>query len=214
MPPRLRSEQERQETRTRILDAARILFVERGVEATTMREVATRVGCSATAIYLYFRDKQDLFRALCATDFLALAAEMREVEQIADPLERLQRLGVAYARFALTHPNHYRLMFMTRWPRVEKCELGIEQGNPEQDAYALLRDQVAAAHDAGCFRPELDDPELIAQTLWAGVHGVCALEITLSDDCWAEWRSFEARIGLMLEVLMRSLVRSPEARDG
>ncbi|MDD3530146.1 MAG: helix-turn-helix domain containing protein, partial [Gallionellaceae bacterium] len=57
MPPKTRSDQQRQETRSRILDAARELFVERGIEATTMREIAGRVGCSATAIYLYFRDK-------------------------------------------------------------------------------------------------------------------------------------------------------------
>jgi AcrR family transcriptional regulator len=207
MPPKQRSEQARQETRTRILDAARELFAEHGVEATTMREIAGRVGCSATAIYLYFRDKNDLFRALCATDFLSLAEEMRRMDAIADPMERLRRLGTGYARFALSHPNHYRLMFMTRWPEVEKCELGIEQGNPEQDAYALLSGMVAEAHRAGCFRADLADPELIAQTLWAGVHGVCALEITLGDDCWTEWRPFEARMGLMIDALMASLAR-------
>jgi AcrR family transcriptional regulator len=210
MPPRQRSEQLRQETRTRILEAARELFVEHGIEATTMREIAGRVGCSATAIYLYFRDKNDLFRALCAADFLALAEEMRHMEAIADPMERLRLLGIGYARFAMNHPNRYRLMFMTRWPQVDKCELGIEQGNPEQDAYAQLRGMVANAHAAGCFRADLADPDLIAQTLWAGVHGVCALEITLRDDCWTEWRPFEARLGLMTEALMHSLARPPQ----
>jgi len=215
MPPKQLNDEERRETRKRILDAARTLFAEHGVEATTMREIARQVGCSATAIYLYFKDKRDLFRSLCATDFLALAEEMREAEKIADPLERLHALGLGYARFALSHPNHYRLMFMTRWPQVEKSDLGIEQGNPEQDAYAQLRVVVVAAHTAGCFRPDLDDPELIAQTLWAGVHGVCALEITMADDCWTDWRPFEARLGLMTDALLRSLVRTPpDVRDG
>lgn len=211
MPPKQRSEQERQETRSRILDAARELFVERGIEATTMREIAGRVGCSATAIYLYFRDKQDLLRALCACDFLALAEEMRRMEQIADPLERLRLLGAGYARFALGHPNHYRLMFMTRWPQIEADQLGIEQGNPEQDAYAQLAGLVAEAHAAGGFRADLTDPGLIAQTLWAGVHGVCALEITLGTDAWVDWRPFEARLAMMIDTLMGSLLRTPEA---
>jgi AcrR family transcriptional regulator len=214
MPPKQRSEQERQKTRSLILDAARTLFVEHGFESTSMREVASRVGCSATAIYLYFRDKRDLFRALCATDFLALADEMRHMEQIADPLERLSLLGISYARFALAYPGQYRLMFMTRWPELETSELGIEQGNPEQDAYALLHGLVLEAHAGGRFRTDLVDPDLIAQTLWAGVHGVCALEISLGDNCWPDWRPFEARIGLMLDSLMRSLVRMPEAQHG
>ncbi|MDD5365221.1 MAG: TetR/AcrR family transcriptional regulator [Gallionellaceae bacterium] len=214
MPPKQRNEQERQETRTRILDAARILFVEHGIEATSMREIAGRVGCSATAIYLYFRDKRDLFRALCATDFLALAEEMRQMERIVDPMERLHRLGIGYARFALSHPNHYRLMFMTRWPQLAADELGIEQGNPEQDAYAQLYGMVAEAHAAGRFRADLDDPALVAQTLWAGVHGVCSLEITLGEDGWTDWRPFEARIGLMVESLMRAMARLPEVPHG
>jgi len=207
MPPKKRNEQERLETRKRILDAARELFVEHGIEATTMREIASRVGCSATAIYLYFRDKRDLLNALCATDFLALANDMQYVEAIADPVERLRVMGVGYARFALGHPNHYRLMFMTRWPEVDRHNLGIEEGNPEQDSFAQLRGLVAAIHAAGRLRDELTDLDLVAQTLWAGVHGVCALEIALGEDDWIDWRSFEDRLDLMLETLIRSLVK-------
>lgn len=207
MPPKSRSDLERQETRERIMAAARELFAERGVEVTSMREIAARLGCSATAIYLYFRDKDDLFHALCATDFQALADEMRQVEAVADPMERLRYLGIGYARFALAHPHHYRLMFMTRVPGLKTDARGVEHGNPEQDAYAFLRASVADAHAAGCFRAELGDPELIAQTLWAGVHGVCSLEITLGDDGWVDWRDFETRLGMMVDVLLRSLAR-------
>lgn len=209
MPPKHKSQQERQQARTRILDAARELFVERGIDAVTMREIAKRLDCSATALYLHFRDKEALIRELCSTDFLALAHELQAMEQIADPLERLRMLGIGYARFALTHPNHYRLMFMT--PQIA-CNAGstdLEPGNPEQDAYAYLKTMVADAHAAGCFRAGLDDPELIAQTLWAGIHGVCALEIAMRCDDWLDWHPFEARLELMQETLMRGLLLDP-----
>lgn len=207
MPPRHKTEQEKQQVRNAILDAARELFVERGVEAVTMREIARRVGYSPTAIYLHFKDKEALIHELCDTDFLALAQELSAIERIADPIERLRMLGLGYVRFAVSHPNHYRLMFMTPQVSHGAADSTIEAGNPEQDAYAHLRGMVAEAHAAGRFRPALEDPDLIAQTLWAGLHGVCALEIAKKNDCWVEWRPFEERIARMQEVLMRGLLK-------
>ena len=57
MPPKVKTVQERQQLRALIIDAARELFVSKGVEAVTMREIAKRIGYSPTSIYLYFADK-------------------------------------------------------------------------------------------------------------------------------------------------------------
>ena len=210
MPPKHKTEQQRQQLRTRILDAARELFVERGIEAVTMREIARRVGYSSTALYLHFQDKEALIRELCDTDFLSLAHEFQAIDDIPDPLERLRLLGLAYVHFAVTYPNHYRLMFMT--PRVS-CppdSSAVQKGNPEQDAYARLLLMVKDAHQAQLFRPELTDPDLIAQTLWASLHGVCSLQITTAcDAAWSDWRPFEERVALMQEAVMRGLLREP-----
>ncbi len=210
MPPKIKTEQERQQIRTAILDAARELFVERGVAAVTMREIARRVNYSPTAIYLHFKDKEELIRELCRTDFLSLASQLKAIGAITDPIERLVQLGLGYVQFAMRYPNHYQLMFMTAQMPAKTPETGLEAGNPEQDAYAGLKLMVAAAHAEGCFREELTDSDLIAQTLWAGLHGICALEITMKDDCWVEWRPFETRVRLMQEVMMRGLLRKAE----
>jgi AcrR family transcriptional regulator len=52
------------DTRQRILDAAAELFVERGYEATSLREIAERVGVTKAALYYHFPGKEDLLRAL------------------------------------------------------------------------------------------------------------------------------------------------------
>lgn len=207
MPPKQKNEQERLQARHRILDAARALFLEQGIDAVTMREIAKRLDCSATALYLHFRDKEALMRTLCDTDFLELAHELQAMEQVADPLERLRMLGIGYARFALTHPNHYRLMFMTPQMGCQPGDSSIEHGNPSQDAYACLKQVVADAHAAECFATGLDDVSLIAQTLWAGIHGVCALEITMQGNEWLDWRAFEVRFEAMQETMLRGLLR-------
>jgi AcrR family transcriptional regulator len=60
MPPKVKSEAEKQKASELILDAARALFVTKGIEAVTMREIAKKIGYSPTTIYLYFKDKETL----------------------------------------------------------------------------------------------------------------------------------------------------------
>jgi len=207
MPPKPKTEAERQQLRTLIIDAARELFVTQGVEAVTMREIAKRIGYSATSIYLHFADKETLLRAICDTDFLALASSLKEILQIKDPVERLNTFGMGYAQFALLHPNHYRLMFMTVRQACSPELSSLQQNNTEQDAYFQLKTVVNDVFLAGRFKPEFTDSELIAQTMWAGMHGVCSLEINMAEDAWVNWRDISARLQLMQKVLMQGLLR-------
>jgi AcrR family transcriptional regulator len=209
MPPKPKTEVERQQLRALIIDAARELFVTRGVEAVTMREIAKRIGYSATSIYLHFADKEAVLRAICDTDFLALATSLKTILQIVDPVERLTALGYGYAEFALRYPNHYRLMFMAaRMPYdVEKSSL--QQHSAEQDAYFQLKTVVTDVHADGRFKAELQDVDLIAQTIWAGIHGVCSLEINMACDKWVNWADISARLQLMQTVMIRGLLREP-----
>jgi AcrR family transcriptional regulator len=207
MPPKPKTEAERQQLRTLIIDAARELFVTKGYEAVTMREVAKRIGYSATSIYLHFADKESLLRAICDTDMLALASSLKEVMQIADPVERMNTLGLGYAQFALTHPNHYRMIFMTPRLPCNPETSSLQQNNAEQDAYFQLKSVVNDVFLAGRFKPELNDPELIAQTVWAAMHGVCSLEIIMAQDTWVNWRDISIRLQLMQQIMMQGLLR-------
>jgi len=209
MPPKPKTETERQKLRTLIIDSARELFVSRGVEAVTMREIAKRIGYSATSIYLHFADKEAVLRAVCDTDFLALATSLKNIMQITDPVKRMQALGQGYAAFALTHPNHYRLMFMATHVAHDPAKSSLQQNSAEQDAYFQLRTVVSDVHAAGYFRAELQDVDLIAQTIWAGVHGVCSLQISMACDKWVNWSEISARLQLMQEVMMSGLLKDP-----
>jgi AcrR family transcriptional regulator len=203
-----RREREKQATRELILDAARDLFARDGYEAVTMRRIARQIEYSPTAIYLHFADKDALIRELCAVDFLALAQEFQPIALERDPVARVKRIGRAYIEFALAHPNHYRLMFMTpRLPGQEDMNDYGRKGDPAQDAYAFLRLAVVEALEQGRFRAGLTDPDLICQTLWAGVHGVAALHVGMSSDTWVEWRAPGQRIDAMLETLFSGLLR-------
>ncbi|MDI1298391.1 TetR/AcrR family transcriptional regulator [Methylotenera sp.] len=209
MPPKPKTEAERQQLRTLIIDAARELFVARGVEAVTMREIAKRIDYSATSIYLHFADKEAVLRAILDVDMLALAKRLNTILQISDAVERMQALGFAYAEFALSFPNHYRLMFMAERTPCDPEKSSLQKNNAEQDSYFLLKTVVNDVYLAGRFRAELQDVDLIAQTIWAGIHGVCSLEINMARDKWVNWAEISARLQLMQTVLIRGLLREP-----
>jgi AcrR family transcriptional regulator len=203
-----RREREKQATRELILDAARALFAREGYDAVTMRRIAEKIEYSPTAIYLHFADKDSLLHELCVADFLELATAFQPIALVSDPIERIKRIGGAYVEFALSHPVHYRLMFMTPVRPLDDAKLAEgRKGDPAQDAYAFLRMAVVEGLAQGRFREPLTDVDLICQTLWAGVHGVAALHIALADDPWVPWRPTAERTALMLEALFSGLMR-------
>ena len=203
-----RRERERNETREKILEAARELFIEEGFDGVSMRQIADRIEYSPTAIYVHFADKEELFREICHEDFRRLAQSMVGLAQVPDPVERLRQLGLAYIQFGLQNPNHYRTMFMTPHPPMPDSEAALEgRGNPEEDAYELLRATVREGLDAGAFCEHLTDADLIAQTLWAGAHGVVSLQIAKCNDGWVPWCDIKQRAEVMTDGLLHGLLK-------
>jgi AcrR family transcriptional regulator len=201
-----RREREKSETRDKILDAARELFVTEGYEGVSMRKVAEKIEYSPTAIYVHFADKEELFRELCHQDYARLAEVFQSSAISAHPIERLKQIGAIYIDFGMRYPNHYKFMFMTPHPRHELDEVDREMmGNPERDAYAFLKWAVQQAIDAHCFREDVRDAELVSETLWASVHGVISLEIAKGSDAWVDWRPIEDRARFMLDLTLRAL---------
>ena len=171
-----RREEEKQELREAILHAASQLFAEQGYERFSLRQVAERIGYSATTIYLYFKDKDDLLFAVVDEGFerfgqqLAAAAAGTD-----DPIARLGALGRAYIAFGLSQQAQYQLMFMQRADFL----LGHRPGEQHTriDSFNVLNNAVRSAIDAGALRP--GDADAYSDALWALVHGVVALAISL-----------------------------------
>jgi len=202
-----RREREKSETRDKILDAARELFVSEGYEGVSMRKVAEKIEYSPTAIYVHFADKNELFHELCRQDFARLQ-EVVATEMPSDPIERLRKIGRNYIQFGERFPNHYVFMFMTPHPEHDLDEQDRQiVGNPEVDAYAFLKWAVEEAINAGCFREGVHDAELVSQTLWASVHGVISLNIAKGKDPWVDWRPLRQRAEMMLDITLRGLLK-------
>ena len=199
-------------TREKILAAARDLFVREGFEAVSMRRIAEAIEYTAAAIYTHFKDKTELLMALADADFGLLRESMRDADSIADPVERLRAGGRAYIRFALSHPHHYRLMFMTTWPHIQPAACGIEHGNADEDAFCCLHETVARCIGEGRFRPEYSDPQKVTQLCWAAVHGVVSLFITHGEDPWVQFRAPRETAEMLLNASLDGMLMPAQAR--
>ena len=216
-----RRTRERQETRERILSAAREMFADEGYESVTMRAIAERIEYTPTAIYHHFDSKQALLTELCACDFRGLADHFRGHAVSADPVERIRAVGRAYLEFAEKYPSQYRFMFMTVLPDPEMPEGYVQEnkGIPERDAYAFLRHACQEAIDAGRIRKELRHADQLAQILWGCVHGQVSLRIVNAKKggpkaaqkhgSWVPWHDLRETTELMMDVLLRGMLIAP-----
>ena len=173
---RQRRDQEKQDVRQAILDAAAALFREHGYERFSLRQVAERIGYSPTTIYLYFTDKDDLLFTVADVGFTRFGEQLvAAAGSTADPAERLAAMGRAYIDFGLQNPAYYQLMFMQRGDflmaqRAGECE-------PRIDSFSVLQQAVRDAINAGAMRS--GDAAPYADALWALVHGIVAMAITM-----------------------------------
>lgn len=157
-------------TRQRILDAARDLFVEHGEGAVTMRAVAGRAGVSAMAAYRHYPNREALIDAIMESGHDRFLVCMHRALSAPGPLERLAATGQAYLDFALENPRDYELMFL----RPAHCD---ETATPlawrDAATFRFVVDRAAECITAGHL--PTGDPELVALSIWAHVHGLVSL---------------------------------------
>lgn len=196
-----RRARQRAEMQGRILDAARELFARHGIEAVTLRKIATAIEYTPAAIYGHFTDKEALIRALCLRDCDALSARFGELVGL-PPLERIAGAGRTFVRFMAENPNHFRVMFLQNKQVEEDDEMRARKGDPARDGYAFLCQAVREAIEAGLMRDGLDDAELLAQSFWAGVQGVVSIDVAFQDDPWVELRTLERRTEAVIDAML------------
>ncbi|ORW93931.1 TetR family transcriptional regulator [Mycobacterium sp. IEC1808] len=148
-----------------LTSAALSLVAEKGPKGFTLTEAARRAGVSAAAPYRHFADKAALLATVAEQGFRELHAALLAVPS-GEPKARVVELGRAYVRWAVAHPDHYRVMF------------GADIGNAEHPGLAVAGEQAfGELVDALTGVVDDQDPRSVAAPLWALVHGVASLAI-------------------------------------
>src|ERR1051325_1448018 len=142
-------------TRYRILNAARAMVGEVGVERVTMRGIAKRATLTAPAIYRHFRNKRHLLDEVIASGFSELATGMLAANDEPSGEAGLHTAISHVFEFAETYPNLTRMMLA---PHTNDCK-PIER----------LARQVGRCMRGGAM-PFGNDHE-VARMFWAQLRG-------------------------------------------
>lgn len=213
-----RRERERESLRTTILEAARDLLSEDGLDALSMRAIAKRIEYSPGTIYLYFRDKDDLVRSLVADAMTLLLRYMRQAladaGPDASPAEQHRATGYAYVRFALENTAHFRVMFeIPGVAQMVDCPQPSDpEPMPDHESFDFVTALLRKAVDVG----ELDVPEPRhgALVAWGLLHGLVSLYLSghLSHDVGSN-EEFERLVDAAMDSLYRGWLPRAES-DG
>jgi AcrR family transcriptional regulator len=168
-----RKQRQKEEMREAILSAALKLFSGEGYDNVTMRKIADKIEYSVGTIYLYFKDRDELFYELHKLGFEEFYKRQLAVQDVKNPLQRLTEHGLAYIQFAIDQPDYYDLMFISRIPaKTIKKQQDWESGHR---TYELLKLNISQAKEAGYFKNI--DIEIAAFSLWSFVHGIASLYV-------------------------------------
>jgi AcrR family transcriptional regulator len=160
------------ELRELALRAAGSIVAAGGAAALSMREVARRINYTAGALYMVFRNQDDLVVQLNEQTVIELRQALEAVEDRARaPAEKLRLLAAAYIGFALLHTHRWRLIYEHRLPKGQKPP-ATYRGHTAA-IFALVEQNLRQCLPAA--RRKLA-PELAA-TLWSSVHGICVLAV-------------------------------------
>ena len=199
-------EQAKEALRTRIVEAARDIVSEDGLDALSMRALAERIEYSAATIYLHFRDKEELLREVVEEGFRRLSATVQEQTEALGPganaAQRHRALGRAYAIFALENTAYFRVMFeLPTVARVGRQEHCMPEGRAEAaSSWCSVVATVQQAIDEGLI--QVRDAKHGAVIAWGLVHGLTSLY--LSGHLTAAVHNHQEFLA-MLEVAMDSL---------
>ncbi|WP_269713856.1 TetR/AcrR family transcriptional regulator [Caulobacter sp. NIBR2454] len=172
------------ERREEILAAALRLIGEHGLHGLSTRQIADAVGVSQPSLYEYFASRDEIVDELHDRAFLLLVQRLEGFVPVATtPREQLAEYLRVYVDFGLQNPDAYRVAFMIEGAARPK-PLADPAAKPAMQAFDRLRQGVADLHADGLTIG--DDPVALAQSLWAGLHGLVSLLIARPGFPWVE----------------------------
>lgn len=175
-----KTKEEARETRNAILDAAELVFQERGVGHTSLAEIAAAAGVTRGAIYWHFANKSDVFDALFERVFAPLEErfearfEESRANRAANPLDTLRSMALDFVERVASDPRYFRLVEIS-W---HKCEYvgematirdnHLECGNRHLE---MALESFRMAQERG-FLPATLDPRIAALGMVALIDGL------------------------------------------
>ena len=161
--------------REALLQAAKALIAEAGIENLSLRKLAERAGVSRTAPYHHFSDKNDLLCAIAAQGFRRRHAETLVMfeDRALTARQKFEQYIFGYVRFAANNPEQYELMFgRSIWKQKKSTQ------ELRDVAYPCFQHQVEMVSSwQNCGLLSGQSALRTSQVIWGAVHGIAKLFI-------------------------------------
>lgn len=181
MPRKPKSQQSITKIRKQILDTALDLIIQGGFQQFSMRKLASRIGITATTIYNYYSNKDEINIMIRMHGFELLYHELsKSYASHTDPLARLRSMIRSYFEFGIQYPDYYDIMFNPRTPKyLDYANTDLEPvARTEKEAtlrnYAITEKAIFALSGK---HGTLSSDQVMLKTihLWCEVHGIISL---------------------------------------
>ncbi|WP_443937486.1 TetR/AcrR family transcriptional regulator [Pedobacter sp. MW01-1-1] len=160
------------ETRTKILDAALNIVQTEGWQALSMRKIADQIEYTAPIIYEYFSNKDGILLELTRRGYLLLAKDIRNArDQHENAADKMEAMWVAYWDFAFKHKEFYQLMY-----GVEMVCCTVQKTMPEAETIShMLGDVIESLFD----KKPVSEDDICKKyyTYWSIIHGLISINL-------------------------------------
>lgn len=177
-PLKTRREREKQARYDAILDAAELVFSEKGYERTSMDDIARTASLSRALLYVYFKDKAAIQRGIMLRAGQSLAAHFEEARNSAETgLGQIVAMGEAYYRFYQDEPDYFSALTAAPTALAEADASQVEDMMcSKSDLMNLMIGAIRLGLEDGTInRARIVDPEQTANYLRGALHGVISL---------------------------------------
>ncbi|WP_449284388.1 TetR/AcrR family transcriptional regulator [Marinobacter sp. PE14] len=177
-PLKTRREREKQARYDTILDAAELVFSEKGYERTSMDDIARTASLSRALLYVYFKDKAAIQRGIMLRAGHSLFRRFEEARQTADNgLGQIRAMGESYYRFYLEEPDYFSALTKASTAMAEADESQAEEMLcSKSDLMELMVGAIELGlRDGTMNRDRINDPVQTALYLRGALHGVILL---------------------------------------
>jgi len=159
-------------SRSEILDASLTILKAGGIDALSMRGIATKLGCSVASPYAYFQNREEIFRELIALGERQLTADLKSAQAISeDVFDQLAAIAHTYWNFATENRELHKLMFNMD---IGKMYRKVFMHLPT--SYRVFLETIRGGIRSGAIRGSKRYPGL-ARTMWAWMYGLIVLEM-------------------------------------
>ena len=208
-----RREREKAARKRQILAAARRLLFKKGIQSTSISQIARTAELGVGTIYFYYQSKEEIFYSLQEEGLDILFRQIDAIDRAgASPDDKLRQTGMAYLRFSGEHKDYFDIInyFLATPSVILGSELKQQIDRKGSHILKLIAGFIHTGISDGIFNPV--DPKKYAVLFWGALHGLT--QFKKLEETVLEGEDHGHIVKYAVDQLIDGLKRTNQPRPG